>query len=53
MFHVSTKIKYNENDPQQVQRKKHLGNDVVLIIFKDAEDISPFKPSSMVSQFNR
>eukprot|EP01102_Stenamoeba_stenopodia_P011524 TRINITY_DN3552_c0_g2_i4.p1 TRINITY_DN3552_c0_g2~~TRINITY_DN3552_c0_g2_i4.p1 ORF type:complete len:873 (-),score=219.76 TRINITY_DN3552_c0_g2_i4:312-2930(-) len=52
MFHVSTKIKFNENDPQQVQRKKHLGNDVVLIIFKDAEDISPFKPSSMVSQFN-
>lgn len=52
MFHVATLIKYIPGDPQQVQRKKHLGNDVVILIFKDSDDSTPFKPSTFVSQFN-
>jgi hypothetical protein len=34
MFHVSTYIPFNSADTQQVERKRHLGNDVGLIIFK-------------------
>jgi hypothetical protein len=34
MFHVSTYIPFHGADAQQVERKRHLGNDVGLIIFK-------------------
>jgi hypothetical protein len=34
MFHVSTYIPFHGADAQQVERKRHLGNDVVVIIFK-------------------
>eukprot|EP01113_Clastostelium_recurvatum_P049631 TRINITY_DN9227_c0_g1_i3.p1 TRINITY_DN9227_c0_g1~~TRINITY_DN9227_c0_g1_i3.p1 ORF type:complete len:875 (-),score=217.84 TRINITY_DN9227_c0_g1_i3:19-2643(-) len=35
MFHVSTMIPYTPGDPQQVERKRHLGNDIVVIVFMD------------------
>lgn len=35
MFHVSTMIPYTEDDPQQLARKRHLGNDVIVIIFQE------------------
>lgn len=35
MFHVSTMLPYNEIDPQQIDRKRHIGNDVVVVIFKE------------------
>ncbi|XP_030918827.1 rap1 GTPase-activating protein 1 [Geospiza fortis] len=31
MFHVSTKLPYTEGDAQQLQRKRHIGNDIVAI----------------------
>jgi len=34
----------------QVQRKQHIGNDVVVIIFVDGR--TPFSPISFTSQFN-
>ena len=40
-----------EQDEQRVERKRHLGNDVVLLIFKDGN--SPFYPSCLHSHFNR
>eukprot|EP01090_Pellita_catalonica_P014256 TRINITY_DN3582_c0_g1_i1.p1 TRINITY_DN3582_c0_g1~~TRINITY_DN3582_c0_g1_i1.p1 ORF type:complete len:590 (-),score=88.28 TRINITY_DN3582_c0_g1_i1:100-1869(-) len=50
MFHVSTLLPYNPLDIQQVGRKRHLGNDIAVIIFKDGK--RPFNPSSITSEFN-
>lgn len=49
MFHVSTLIPHTPNDPQQLNRKRHIGNDVVSIVFQ--EENTPFSPSSIRSHF--
>lgn len=36
----------------QVERKRHLGNDIVLIVFRDAECAQPFDPLIIKSQFH-
>ncbi|XP_067126420.1 GTPase-activating Rap/Ran-GAP domain-like protein 3 isoform X3 [Centruroides vittatus] len=53
MFHVSTLLPYSKDNRQQVERKRHIGNDIVNIIFLDGnnEDFSNFKPSMIKSQF--
>jgi RAP1 GTPase activating protein 1 len=51
MFHVSTMIPHTPNDTQQVERKRHIGNDIVVIIFKEGN--TPFNPSLIRSHFNR
>lgn len=48
MFHVNTLIPYLENDPA---RKRYIGNDVVVVIFKESPD-DVFNPAEMRSQFN-
>eukprot|EP01102_Stenamoeba_stenopodia_P007435 TRINITY_DN2080_c1_g2_i2.p1 TRINITY_DN2080_c1_g2~~TRINITY_DN2080_c1_g2_i2.p1 ORF type:complete len:388 (-),score=95.72 TRINITY_DN2080_c1_g2_i2:905-2068(-) len=50
MYHVSTLLPHSPNDVQQLQRKCHIGNDVVVIIFQDGN--TPFSPKALVSQFN-
>lgn len=35
MFHVSTLLPYSRDNRQQVERKRHIGNDIVNIIFID------------------
>lgn len=45
MFHVSTMLPTDAEDKQQVAKKRHLGNDVVAIIFQDTN--TPFCPSLM------
>ncbi|XP_039960598.1 GTPase-activating Rap/Ran-GAP domain-like protein 3 isoform X1 [Bactrocera tryoni] len=35
MFHVSTLLPYSHDNRQQVERKRHIGNDIVNIIFVD------------------
>jgi len=54
MFHVSTYLEFFPLDPQQVERKRHLGNDVVLIIFRDRgkKPNPPFEMNRIHSQFN-
>ncbi|KAL7714919.1 Rap GTPase-activating protein [Entamoeba marina] len=53
MFHVSTYLPWSNLNDQQLDRKKHIGNDVVVLIFKeyskqqDMIDVSSFK-----TQFN-
>ena len=37
MFHVSALLPFQELDLQRVERKRHLGNDVVLIIFHESK----------------
>eukprot|EP01087_Luapelamoeba_hula_P022617 TRINITY_DN815_c0_g1_i3.p1 TRINITY_DN815_c0_g1~~TRINITY_DN815_c0_g1_i3.p1 ORF type:complete len:805 (-),score=121.04 TRINITY_DN815_c0_g1_i3:103-2517(-) len=52
MFHVSTYIPITP-DIQQVARKRHLGNDIVVIIFKDGTDGNDsFTPEGFKSHFN-
>eukprot|EP01097_Dermamoeba_algensis_P006921 TRINITY_DN4323_c0_g1_i1.p1 TRINITY_DN4323_c0_g1~~TRINITY_DN4323_c0_g1_i1.p1 ORF type:complete len:514 (+),score=109.33 TRINITY_DN4323_c0_g1_i1:171-1712(+) len=51
MFHVSTYLPYFPNDKQQVERKRHLGNDVVVIIFYVGT--SPFSCDLLTSHFNQ
>ena len=35
MFHVSTMLPFLTNDKQQLQRKRHIGNDMVCIVFQE------------------
>lgn len=35
MFHVSTMLPYTDGDSQQLARKRHLGNDIVVILFQE------------------
>eukprot|EP00039_Didymoeca_costata_P030593 m.30354 g.30354 ORF g.30354 m.30354 type:complete len:801 (+) comp8197_c0_seq1:374-2776(+) len=52
MFHVATMIPYKEGDSQQVLRKRHIGNNLVNILFQDA-DAPPFDPSKFVSKYTK
>ncbi|KAK6734766.1 hypothetical protein RB195_018139 [Necator americanus] len=49
MFHVSTMLPYTLGDHQQLQRKRHIGNDIVAIIFQ--EQNTPFAPDMIASNF--
>jgi len=50
MFHVSTMLGFQEGDIQQTTRKKHIGNDVVVIIY--SECTKPFSPIFISSKYN-
>ncbi|XP_055859320.1 rap1 GTPase-activating protein 1 isoform X3 [Episyrphus balteatus] len=49
MFHVSTLLPFTEGDPQQLQRKRHIGNDIVAIVFQESN--TPFSPDMIASHF--
>ncbi|XP_037628062.1 rap1 GTPase-activating protein 1-like isoform X11 [Sebastes umbrosus] len=49
MFHVSTKLPFTDGDTQQLQRKRHIGNDIVAILFQ--EENTPFVPDMIASNF--
>lgn len=49
MFHVSTLLPYTEGDVQQLQRKRHIGNDIVALVFQDEN--TPFMPTMIASHF--
>lgn len=50
MFHVATLLPFYEADLQQLERKRHLGNDVVVVIYKEGDQ--KFDPSWIHSEFN-
>ncbi|XP_014814867.1 PREDICTED: signal-induced proliferation-associated 1-like protein 3, partial [Calidris pugnax] len=50
MFHVSTMLPYTPNNPQQLLRKRHIGNDIVTIIFQEPGAL-PFTPQNIRSHF--
>eukprot|EP01126_Amoeba_proteus_P050474 TRINITY_DN5965_c0_g1_i6.p1 TRINITY_DN5965_c0_g1~~TRINITY_DN5965_c0_g1_i6.p1 ORF type:complete len:431 (+),score=86.44 TRINITY_DN5965_c0_g1_i6:331-1623(+) len=52
MFHVSTMLPYTPDDQQQLSRKRHLGNDIVVIIFQEGGNHEPFDPRIIFSYFN-
>lgn len=51
MFHVSTYLPYDGVNRQQLERKRHLGNDIVVLIFCDGS--TPFLSNTIKSEFNR
>ena len=52
MFHVSTMLPLDDSDEQQLQRKRHIGNDVVLIVFLDGDaDDLRYNTQTMASHF--
>lgn len=53
MFHVATYIPFTPEDRQQVERKRHIGNDIVVIVFRDGTDgIDGFSAANISSHFN-
>eukprot|EP01088_Endostelium_zonatum_P018611 TRINITY_DN6026_c0_g1_i1.p1 TRINITY_DN6026_c0_g1~~TRINITY_DN6026_c0_g1_i1.p1 ORF type:complete len:1112 (+),score=292.68 TRINITY_DN6026_c0_g1_i1:171-3506(+) len=50
MFHVSTFLPYSNDDLQQLERKRHLGNDIVVIVFQSGS--TPFPADCIKSEFN-
>ncbi|XP_037039105.1 uncharacterized protein LOC119076446 isoform X4 [Bradysia coprophila] len=50
MFHVSTLLPYEKHDPQKLQRKRHIGNDIVCVVFLEADN-TPFSPACIKSHF--
>lgn len=51
MFHVSTLLPFSRStdDRQQIQRKRHIGNDIVMIVFMDGK--GQYDPRTIKSQF--
>nr|XP_020466565.1 rap1 GTPase-activating protein 2-like [Monopterus albus] len=49
MFHVATKLPFTECDPQQLQRKRHIGNDIVALVYQEGQ--TPFLSDVIKSHF--
>lgn len=49
MFHVATLLPFSETDAQQLQRKRHIGNDIVSLVFQEGP--TPFTPDMVTSHF--
>ncbi|KAF1388068.1 hypothetical protein PFLUV_G00086410 [Perca fluviatilis] len=49
MFHVATKLPFTEGDPQQLQRKRHIGNDIVALVYQESQ--TPFLSDVIKSHF--
>ncbi|XP_072345487.1 signal-induced proliferation-associated 1-like protein 2 [Scyliorhinus torazame] len=50
MFHVSTMLPFTANNSQQLLRKRHIGNDIVTIVFQEPR-ADPFTPKTIRSHF--
>jgi hypothetical protein len=50
MFHVSTYLSHNETDSQHLSKKKHIGNNIVNIVFMEP-GAPPLDPTFMRTQF--
>ncbi|CAF1491096.1 unnamed protein product, partial [Rotaria sordida] len=49
MFHVSTLLPHSKIGRQQLERKRHIDNDIVAIVFQENQAI--FNPECIASQF--
>ncbi|KAI8911064.1 hypothetical protein EDD86DRAFT_189658 [Gorgonomyces haynaldii] len=50
MYHIATMLPHRPEDPQQLEKKRHIGNDLVIIIFQQGPDV--FDISSIASHQN-
>ncbi|XP_049885077.1 GTPase-activating Rap/Ran-GAP domain-like protein 3 isoform X2 [Pectinophora gossypiella] len=51
MFHVSTMLPFSKDNKQQLERKRHIGNDIVNIVFTDDCAHNTFNPQCVKSHF--
>ncbi|XP_036444690.1 rap1 GTPase-activating protein 1 isoform X1 [Colossoma macropomum] len=49
MFHVATKLPFTDGDTQQLQRKRHIGNDIVAVVYQEGH--TPFICDVITSHF--
>ncbi|KAL4616748.1 rap1 GTPase-activating protein 1-like [Arapaima gigas] len=49
IFHVATKLPFTEGDTQQLQRKRHIGNDIVALVYQEGQ--VPFICDTISSHF--
>ncbi|KAJ8669315.1 hypothetical protein QAD02_000574 [Eretmocerus hayati] len=49
LFHVASLLPFSPGDSQQLQRKRHIGNDIVALVFQ--EEPTPFSPDMIASHF--
>ncbi|KAL7714929.1 Rap-GAP domain-containing protein [Entamoeba marina] len=53
MFHVSTYLPHiSVEGAQQTEKKRHIGNDIIVVVFMDKGEDAPFDVSTFKSQFN-
>ncbi|KAI1316081.1 hypothetical protein EDD11_010470 [Mortierella claussenii] len=52
MFHCAPFMPFDPNDNQQVERRRFIGNDIVVIIFKESDDEEQFDLCSVGSRQN-
>lgn len=50
VFHVSTLLPFDEKNRQQLERKRHLGNDMGVVVFQEDPD-TDFDPGLIKSQY--
>jgi len=50
MYHVSTLLPFSDVNTQQLERKRHIGNDIVVIVFKEGDQT--YDPNCIKSEFN-
>jgi RAP1 GTPase activating protein 1 len=51
MFHVAPYLPHSTDDPQQLEKKRHIGNDIVVIVFLDSPHLT-YNPDCILSHFN-
>jgi len=54
MLHVSTLLPHKKKDVQQLERKRHIGNDIGVIIYREGNNSgTPYRPNTIESEFIR
>lgn len=48
MYHVSTLLPFNPKDKQQLERKRHIGNDIVVVVWQDGDTV--YRPTTISSR---
>eukprot|EP00008_Paramoeba_atlantica_P008645 CAMPEP_0201490566 /NCGR_PEP_ID=MMETSP0151_2-20130828/26638_1 /ASSEMBLY_ACC=CAM_ASM_000257 /TAXON_ID=200890 /ORGANISM="Paramoeba atlantica, Strain 621/1 / CCAP 1560/9" /LENGTH=372 /DNA_ID=CAMNT_0047876567 /DNA_START=133 /DNA_END=1251 /DNA_ORIENTATION=- len=48
IYHVSTMLPYNPQDKQQLEKKRHIGNDLVIIVWQQGN--TKYRPSTISSR---
>ncbi|KAJ6228155.1 rho gtpase-activating protein [Anaeramoeba flamelloides] len=51
IFHVITRMPNSKNNPKQINKKRHVGNDIVHIVWSENDD-QDYDPTTITSQFN-
>lgn len=51
MYHVGPLLPKGEGKEQEIGRKRHIGNDVVVVVFQEADCEDPYPPGCLTSHF--